>query len=188
MIEEKERIKMSFGFAGDVVKQLIALSTAIVTLCIVLTDKLFSSEAAHHHYGWLLAALVLFVISILCGLVTMMAITGTLGKPEDEKVADDKTTDASAHEVSEPQKKDLNKGTIYQSNITLFMYGQTVTFLLAIVLSVVFLFVAACSDGDDTTKAEKPREETGKGIQVQRISSFTVIDSMRVDTIKVDME
>ena len=68
------------------------------------------------------------------------------------------------------------------------MYGQTVTFLLAIVLSVVFLFVAACSDGDDTTKAEKPREETGKGIQVQRTSSFTVIDSMRVDTIKVDME
>ena len=83
MIEEKERIKMSFGFAGDVVKQLIALSTAIVTLCVVLTDKLFSSEAAHHHYGWLLAALVLFVISILCGLVTMMAITRTLGKPED---------------------------------------------------------------------------------------------------------
>ncbi len=186
MIEEKERIKMSFGFAGDVVKQLIALSTAIVTLCVALTDKLFSSVAAQHCSGWLLAALVLFVISILCGLVTMMAITGTLGKPEEEETAGDETT--TAHGDSEPQKKDLNKGTVYQSNITLFMYGQIVTFLFAIALSVVYLFVAVCSVNKETPKTVQPKVNAEKSIHVKRTSSFLVIDSMRVDTIKMDME
>lgn len=57
----------------------------------------------------------------------MMAITGTHGKPEEEEAVGGETT--TAHGDSEPQKKDLKKGTVYQSNITLSMYGQMVSFL-----------------------------------------------------------
>lgn len=169
-MEEKERIKLSFSFAGDVVKQLIALSTAIVTLCVALTDKLFSSEAAQSHSIWLLVALGLFVLSILFGLLTMMAMTGTLGKP---KKAED---------------TDVNKGTIYQGNIRSLMLCQLATFFLAIILAVVFIVVAACSKPNTEVGKEKPAIEQANSIQVLRTSSFAVIDSLQVDTVRVEVK
>lgn len=169
-MDEEERIKLSFSFAGDVVKQLIALSTAIVTLCVALTDKLFSSEAAQSHSIWLLIALGLFVLSILFGLLTMMAMTGTLGKPK---------------KAGEPENTDVNKGTIYQRNIRSLMCCQLLSFFLAIILAVVFVVVAACSKPNPE---EKSVTEQASSIQVQRTSSFAVIDSLQVDTVRVEVK
>lgn len=172
-MEEKERIKLSFSFAGDVVKQLIALSTAIVTLCVALTDKLFSSEAAQSHSIWLLIALGFFVFSIFFGLLTMMALTGTLGKPK---------------KAGEPENTDVNKGTIYQGNIRTLMICQVISFILAILFAVVFVVVAACSKPIPEVEIEKPAIEQANSIQVQRTSSFAVIDSLQVDTVRVEMK
>lgn len=181
-MEDKERIKLSFSFAGDVVKQLIALSTAIVTLCVALTDKLFSSEVAQNHSIWLLIALAFFVLSILFGLLTMMAMTGTLGKPEEGN--NDEATD----EAEEQEEIEVNKGTIYQGNIRALMFCQLATFFLAIILAVVFVVVAACSKHKTEIEKEKPVIEQTNSIQVQRTSNFAVIDSLKVDTIRVEMK
>lgn len=188
-MEEKERIKLSFSFAGDVVKQLIALSTAIVTLCVALTDKLFSSEAAQSHSIWLLIALGLFVLSILFGLLTMMAMTGTLGKPEEknnERTAPNPTGEHT--EETEQEAADVNKGTIYQGNIRTLMFCQLATFFLAIILAVVFVVVAACSKPNNEVGKEMPAIEQANSIQVQRTSSFALIDSLQVDTVRVEMK
>ena len=183
-MEEKERIKLSFSFAGDVVKQLIALSTAIVTLCVALTDKLFSSEAAQSHSIWLLIALGLFVLSILFGLLTMMAMTGTLGKPEEknnERTAPNPTGEHT--EETEQEAADVNKG-----NIRTLMFCQLATFFLAIILAVVFVVVAACSKPNNEVGKEMPAIEQANSIQVQRTSSFALIDSLQVDTVRVEMK
>ena len=187
-MEEKERIKLSFSFAGDVVKQLIALSTAIVTLCVALTDKLFLSEAAQSHSIWLLIALGFFVLSILFGLLTMMAMTGTLGKPDVEN-NDEATDEAEEQEENRGQEEiDVNKGTIYQGNIRALMICQLSTFFLAIILAVVFVVVAACSKPNTEVGKEKPAIEQANSIQVLRTSSFAVIDSLQVDTVRVEVK
>ena len=75
-----EREKKSFDFAGDVTKQLITLSIGILTLCIAFTDKIFSSEAAHANSWLIFVALSLFTLSVLCGILTLMKLTGTIAR------------------------------------------------------------------------------------------------------------
>lgn len=189
MIQEEDRIKMSFSLAADIAKQLIALSTAIITLCVALADKLFSSQAIKSNSVLLLIALVLFVLSILSGLLCMMAITGTLGKPKTDL---DKKEENTAEQTTPPQQQkatvqDPNKGTIYQSNISLFMKTQMFMFLAGVVLSVVFLFFAAClhAEQDVLPNTEEQRTNT---IQVKRTSNYTFIDSVKVDTLSLDAD
>lgn len=188
-MEEKERIKLSFSFAGDVVKQLIALSTAIVTLCVALTDKLFSSEAVQSHSIWLLVALGLFVLSILFGLLTMMAMTGTLGTPDKKNHNDGAAKGPEKQEGGGSQEEmDVNEGTIYQGNIRGLMFCQLASFILAIILAMVFVVEAARSGPNSGIETEKPAIGQTNSIQVLRTSSFAVIDSLQVDTVRVEVK
>lgn len=128
---------MSFGFASDIAKQLIVLSTAVISICVALTDKLFTIDAAQSYSKFLLIAIVLFVFSILSGLLCMMAITGTLGKPELEQ---DNQQEKEQGGSEKNQNKNAYKDTIYQSDIRSFMFAQIGFFFLAIIFSVVFIF------------------------------------------------
>ena len=76
----EEREKKAYDFAGDVTKQLITLSIGILTLCIAFTDKIFSSEVAHANSCLIFIALALFTISVICGIMTLMKLTGTIAK------------------------------------------------------------------------------------------------------------
>lgn len=68
----QEYQKKAFDFAADFTKQLITLSTSIVTVSLLFEDHFprQSSLAA-----W---ALTFYLISSVCGLWTLMALTGTL--------------------------------------------------------------------------------------------------------------
>ena len=192
MIQEEDRIKMSFGFAADVVKQLIALSTAIITLCVALTDKLFSSQAIKSNSTLLLIALGLFVLSILFGLLCMMAISGTLGKPgsienpiKEPGTGDDKVTQQKEKNAA-PQ--DPNQGTIYQSNISKLMKIQIFFFLVGIILSVTFLTFSSCSKTKGDYKHSLTSIDCGKPTRVVRISNYAIIDSVKVDTLSLGVD
>ena len=154
MMDSDEKIKMSFGFASDIAKQLIVLSTAVISICVALTDKLFTIDAAQSYSKFLLIAIVLFVLSILSGLLCMMAISGTLGKPESDQ-KDQQEREQGDSEKS--QNKNAYKETIYQSDIRSFMISQIGFFFLAIIFSVVFVF---CSVKDhpssETSLPSKP--------------------------------
>lgn len=129
-----EREKKSFDFAGDVTKQLITLSIGILTLCVAFTDKVFSSESAHS-FSWLIfTALILFTLSILCGILTLLKLTGIIAK---------NTSNATSN------------AAIYDGGMRLFSSFQLITFLLAIVFSMSFV---GCSLGKKSTTQKEQQE------------------------------
>ena len=129
-----EREKKSFDFAGDVTKQLITLSIGILTLCIAFTDKIFSSEAAHANSWLIFVALSLFTISVLCGILTLMKLTGTIAKnPRNrEQLILNKNTPSIDNSNSA-------NSNIYDACTRFFPGIQMFSFLLAIIFSMSFV-------------------------------------------------
>ena len=102
-MKKEERIKKSYDFAADLSKQMITLSTAIITLCVAFTDKLFTSAVAQANSGWLLASLIVFVASISLGVFHLMGLTGQLGK---ETTSETTPTAPAARGIIVPDVRD----------------------------------------------------------------------------------
>ncbi len=130
----EEREKKSFDFAGDVTKQLITLSIGILTLCIAFTDKIFSSEAAHANSWLIFVALSLFTISVLCGILTLMKLTGTIAR-------NSRTREQLILNQSTPSRDNSNSANsnIYDAYTRIFSGMQMFSFLLAIIFSMAFV-------------------------------------------------
>lgn len=129
-----EREKKSFDFAGDVTKQLITLSIGILTICVAFTDKIFSSEAAHSYSCLIFTALILFTISILFGILTLLKMTGIIAKRP---------------------LNDTSNATIYDGGMRLFSLGQLSTFFMAIIFCTFFV---GCSLGKKSTTHKEQQE------------------------------
>jgi hypothetical protein len=82
-MEPDERHKKAFDFAADLTKQLITLSTGIITVALLFGEKFPHEQSAK-------AAFIFYTLSTICGVWTLMALTGTLA-PVNEKVSDDLT-------------------------------------------------------------------------------------------------
>lgn len=111
--------KKAFDLASDVTKQLIALSTGIVSLCAAFTDKVFTKSSVQENsclIGW---ALTLFVFSILFGLLTQMKMTGI---------------------VANWDKRKESKSAIYDLWTRIFSTLQLVFFFIGVVLSLIFVY------------------------------------------------
>lgn len=67
-----DRETKSFDFAADLTKQLVTLSSSIVTVTL-----LFSKDGPAHH-GWAKTAWVIYLLSSIFGVWTLMALTGSL--------------------------------------------------------------------------------------------------------------
>lgn len=78
-----EATKLGFEFAKEVATQLITLSTALLTLTIAFTKDLFSGKPRHGQIVLPLAWAV-HLLSIIFGVLTLMALTGTLMPVESE--------------------------------------------------------------------------------------------------------
>lgn len=74
-------IQKAFDFAADLVKQLITLSTGIIALTVTFSKDIFADNCAFYT-DWLISAWVAYLISIICGLWALMALTGTLDPPK----------------------------------------------------------------------------------------------------------
>lgn len=72
-----DRTKLPFSAAQDAAKQVLTLTTGIVAITVTFAKDL-AKDAAASDQGWLLAAWVLFAIAALAGVLTLLAITGTL--------------------------------------------------------------------------------------------------------------
>ncbi|SEC08076.1 hypothetical protein [Terriglobus roseus] len=68
----EEHEKKAFDFAADLTKQLITLATSIVTFSLAFSDH-FPKQSRLARDAWFF-----YLISILFGLWTLMALTGTL--------------------------------------------------------------------------------------------------------------
>lgn len=112
----EERIKKAFDFAADGTKQLITLSTGIVTLMITFSKDVLGGAPAGARI-LLIFAWVIYLLSITCGVWTLLALTGSL----------------------EPaQTNQAPPASIRGRNVTLPSIVQILLFVLATALTVAF--------------------------------------------------
>jgi ketosteroid isomerase-like protein len=156
----EEQVKKAFDFAADSTKQLITLSTAILTLTITfgkdVLQKVDSGTKQNLTYSW-----VVYLLSIFFGILTLLALTGTLDpikkKKKQAAAAEenvDATTEASAKpDAAAPEKVDQRNpvATIQGANVRLFSTLQIVTFLLATALVVISGITALRASGPSST-------------------------------------
>lgn len=107
-----EQTKAAFSYATEVVKHLLTLATGVVALTITFTKDLNAKPTSAQ--VWLMeSSWALLLLSIIFGLATMMALTGTIAK----------TTPLSA-------------SSIYGSNVRIPMGLQLLTFVLGMALAI----------------------------------------------------
>jgi hypothetical protein len=116
-----DQAKQAFTSVSDWTKQILTLSTGIVTLTIAFADKIFgplsTSEKTFLYIGW-----VIYAVAILAGVMVLGALAGTLSKAGDLKAKD-----------------------VYAWNVRLFALIQLGGFFLGTVALVVFGFLAVAN-------------------------------------------
>lgn len=191
-----ERIKKSYDFAADLSKQMITLSTAIITLCVAFTDKVFSSEASQANSTWLMWSLVVFVVSISVGVFHLMGLTGQLGKedtaqdkahPENQK---DILNTPASKTVNENGDGELSEGTPVNNNdVSIYSSTNRVTSLIQVLTFVTGLALALTYLGKSIHSALIENEQTGKAadttncIKILRTSEYVILNGERADTL-----
>lgn len=142
-----ENQKKAFDFSADLTKQIITLSTGIFTLTVTFSKDIIGSVESSNRY-LLLISWILFIISILFGISTLMALTGNLD-PMTKNNEDDKESE--------------NKPKIYtitSSNVTSTAKLQVLTFIAALILTCWYGFSAL--SGNETIKSDPSTLDTIK--------------------------
>jgi hypothetical protein len=109
-----EQRKAAFDSASDVTKQLITLATGIIAISITFSKDIIGNTTAHR--AFLSASWIVYVVSIVFGVWTLLAITGEL----------------------EPKTTLSRDPSIRQSNVTAPSAIQILMFLAATVLLVLY--------------------------------------------------
>ena len=115
--ELKKSMKLkSFDFASSVSKQLITLSTTVFTITLTFSEYLNHDNSGNYKPdSSLLISWVLFIISVLFGVWTLLALAGSLDCYRDKK-----------------RKKKNNKiVSIYDFNVGIPAFFQILSFLAA---------------------------------------------------------
>jgi hypothetical protein len=112
-----KNIEKAFDFAQEATKQLIGLATGVIALTITfLTDVAKTAPAGSK--AFLQASWVMYLVSIVFGIVTLLALTGNLERAEQGNVS------------------------IYSGAIRIGSSAQILTFAVALILTLVFGFKA----------------------------------------------
>jgi hypothetical protein len=116
-----DQAKQAFTAVSDWTKQILTLSTGIVTLTIAFADKIFgalsTAEKAFLYIGW-----VIYAIAILAGVMVLGGLAGALGKTSDLKAED-----------------------VYGWNVRLFAMIQLGGFFFGTVALIIFGFLAVAN-------------------------------------------
>ena len=115
-----EQRKKAFDFAQELAKQLITLSTAVIAITLTYSHD-FAHRATGHTRQLVILSWFFFLMSILFGLWTLMALTGNL--------------ETSAATNTPP--------SIRTTNVTLPAMLQILSFLIAVLLAILFGVFAA---------------------------------------------
>jgi hypothetical protein len=83
--ELSEQRKKAFDFAQDLTKLLITLATGIITLTITFMKDVVAG-APHSARKWIEIAWVLYLVSMIGGIVALMALTSSLEKDDDPSI------------------------------------------------------------------------------------------------------
>lgn len=137
----EENQKKAFDFAVDLTKQLITLSTVIITLTVTFSKDIIGVVDNSNRY-LLLISWIVFIFSILLGVLTLMALTGNLDPiPEKQPKNEDGTRPDSI--------KPNPILTITSKNVTSTSKWQAITFMIALILTCCYGYRAATSTSKD---------------------------------------
>ena len=142
----KESQKKAFDFAADSTKLLITLSTGIIALTITFSKDFIGSEVTYPIWP-LITAWILYFLSVLFGIFTMLSLTGSL---LPMKMNFDK--------IDEHEKK----VSINEKNITFKSSVQILLFLLALFFTGIFGYISIHS------KINSIKEKTEVSVNVEQ--------------------
>lgn len=184
-----DRIKKSYDFAADLSKQMITLSTAIITLCVAFTDKVFTSDAAQANSIWLMWSLGFFVVSISVGVFHLMGLTGQLGKEETQQETKPQTSVATQVEtenrvggVRDGATENKNDVTIYSPTNRITSFIQVVFFVVGLALALLYLGKSIPSAPEGKEQVDE-KIDTTKCIKILRTSEYAIINDEYADTL-----
>lgn len=191
-----ERIKKSYDFAADLSKQMITLSTAIITLCVAFTDKVFTNEAAQTNSIWLLWSLGVFVISISVGVFHLMGLTGQLGKEDEiqnttqlqaqappQTGADAQVEVIPGEDVARKEKSTNNNDvSIYSPTNRITSLIQVLTFVVGLSLALTYLGKSIPSEPEKKEESIE-KVDTAQCIKILRTSEYVIVNGERADTL-----
>jgi len=126
-----ERQKKAFDFASDLTKQLITLSTAIVTITLLLSKDFVGPRLLA------VAAWTFYLLSTVCGLWALMALTGTLAPLKEKKGKPHgalKTASSAPSDNGEDERLEIGGNVRKPSGL------QILTFGLATLLTLAYVF------------------------------------------------
>ncbi len=123
----KENQKKAFDFAADTTKQLINVSTAIITVTITFSKEFNNAAKNSIFLSW-----ICFILSIIFGLGTLMSLTGTLQPIKKKNLI------ITSFDSCDDEKSDLDKININNLNIRILASTQIFLFILAIVFIVIY--------------------------------------------------
>ena len=141
-MKKDDAIKKSYDFAADLSKQMITLSMAILTLCVAFTDKLFTTFGNAY---CLVASLCAFAVSIGCGIIHLMGLTGQLGNHKPKCSHDEEGAGNNPEKTISPnvdQEADLS---IYSPDNRRTSFFQVLFFLLGLVLALGYIIASMIS-------------------------------------------
>lgn len=188
-MDQDEKIKKSYDFASDLSKQMITLSTAIITLCVAFTDKLFSSAAALANSGWLMTSLLVFIISISIGVFHLMGLTGQLGKETSQQEAEITTPTPPASGAPPAQPAQANQSvnskkidvSIYSKTNRITSFLQVISFVVGLGLALAYIWLSIPSSSVPVESTEKI--DTAKFIKIIRTSDYVIVNGEKTDTL-----
>lgn len=128
----EENQKKAFDFAADLTKQLITLSTAIITLSVTFSKDIIGG-IDHSNSCLLIWSWSIFIFSIACGIWSYMALTGNLESKQNN---------------SNPIF------TIYAKGIRIPSIFQIITFAIALILICIYGYQAAASRNTEIKQKE----------------------------------
>lgn len=161
---DEKKIK-AFDFAADTTKQLISILTGIIALMVTFSKDIVGSSI--NSKGLLAWTWSIFILSIIFGVLTLMALTGTLQPIKKAK---------KENEQTEEEEIELN---INNGNIRILSLLQVVTFVGAIILTVIF--------GYKSLNGEKKVEETKDKYPIIRKSTLNNDTSkIYIDTLYLE--
>ena len=148
-----KREEKAVDLATDTTKQLITLAAGIITFSVTFAGPQAAMSKT------LLAAWIAYLLSISAGVVTLMAITGTLA-------ASSQSSNANPLSVVQTQ-------TVYASNIRLFASIQIFALLGGALLTVAFGFTMT---NDSNADAKKAAENFLNALSTGRAGSYASDD------------
>lgn len=128
-----EQEKKAFDFAADTVKQLITLATGIIALTITFSKDILGPSMLIDS-TLIIISWILFIFSILFGIISLMALTGTLQPTQNNTVV---------------------APNIYSKNVRFPSIAQVSFFVLGLICTVIFGGISMSNSKGEQNDSEK---------------------------------